>query len=167
MWLAATPVMAADRLALVIGNAEYGTVSKLDNPGHDARLIAATLTNLGFEVTLLTDATQIEMKRGIAQFGRSLRKAGTDATGLFYYAGHGVQSYGTNCLLPVDVAVADQADLDLVAVEAQSVLQQMFSARNTATSAFACPCPMPCVSLRKATCSMCALPRTLASSVIQ
>ena len=70
------------------------------------------------------------MKRAIAQFGRELRKAGGDATGLFYYAGHGVQSFGNNYLLPVDVSLSDAADLDLVAVEAQSVLRQMASARN-------------------------------------
>ena len=85
---------------------------------------------MGFKVTLLGDASQIEMKRAIAQFGRELRKAGSDATGLFYYAGHGVQSFGNNYLLPVDVALSDAADLDLVAVEAQSVLRQMASARN-------------------------------------
>lgn len=121
---------AEERLALIIGNSAYGLVAPLDNPVHDARLMADALTQVGFQVTLLSDASQIEMKRGIAQFGRDLRQAGSDATGLFYYAGHGVQSFGNNYLLPVDVALADAADLDLVAVEAQSVLRQMASARN-------------------------------------
>ncbi|MDK3074827.1 caspase family protein [Sedimentitalea sp. JM2-8] len=128
--LVAAPVSAQDRLALVIGNSGYGTVSPLDNPSHDARLIAGTLEDLGFTVMLLLDGTQNDMKRSISQFGRDLRDAGPDATGLFYYAGHGVQSFGTNYLLPVDVALSNAADLDLVAVEAQSVLRQMFSARN-------------------------------------
>uniref|UniRef100_UPI00187C54B2 caspase family protein n=1 Tax=Leisingera sp. ANG-M1 TaxID=1577895 RepID=UPI00187C54B2 len=81
--------LAQERLALVIGNSAYGSVSKLDNPVRDARLIAETLEGLGFDVTLAADAKQIEMKRAIAQFGRKLRSAGEDATGLFYYAGHG------------------------------------------------------------------------------
>ncbi|MFT4959956.1 MAG: hypothetical protein ACI92Z_001033 [Paracoccaceae bacterium] len=123
-------VRAEERLALIIGNSQYGTVSPLDNPANDARAIAETLAGLDFKVTMLIDATQVDMKRGISQFGRDLRNAGIDATGLFYYAGHGVQSYGTNYLLPVDAALSDAADLDLVAVEAQSVLRQMFSARN-------------------------------------
>lgn len=127
---AAVPVLAQERLALVMGNSEYGTVSPLDNPAHDARLIAETLQALDFKVTLLIDGNQTEMKRGISQFGRDLRKAGQDAVGLFYYAGHGVQSFGTNYLLPVDVSLEDAADLDLMAVEAQSVLRQMYSARN-------------------------------------
>lgn len=130
MLLAATPLVAQERLALVIGNSAYGTVSPLDNPAHDARLIAETLETLDFRVTLLLDGDQTDMKRGISRFGRDLRKAGPDATGLFYYAGHGVQSFGTNYLLPVDVSLENAADLDLVAVEAQSVLRQMYSARN-------------------------------------
>lgn len=128
--LAASALHAEERLALIIGNSAYGTVSPLDNPERDARLMSGALVAQGFTVTMLIDGSQIDMKRGIAQFGRDLRNAGSDATGLFYYAGHGVQSYGTNYLLPVDVALSDAADLDLVAVEAQSVLRQMFSARN-------------------------------------
>ena len=127
---AAAPLQAEERLALVVGNSAYGRVTPLDNPSHDAELIGKTLEGLGFKVTLLVDSTQIEMKRGIAQFGRALRDAGTEATGLFYYAGHGVQSFGSNYLLPVDAEVSDAADLDLVAIEAQSVLRQMYSARN-------------------------------------
>jgi len=49
---------------------------------------------------------------------------------LFYYAGHGVQSFGSNYLLPVDISLDDPADLDLMAVEARSVLHQMASANN-------------------------------------
>lgn len=41
-----------------------------------------------------------------------------------------MQSFGTNYLLPVDVALSDAADLDLRAVEANSVLLQMHSAKN-------------------------------------
>lgn len=121
---------AEERLALIFGNSSYGSVAPLDNPVNDAELMAQALTQAGFKVSLLSNASQIDMKRAIAQFGRDLRKAGSDATGLFYYAGHGVQSFGNNYLLPVDVTLSDAADLDLVAVEAQSVLRQMASARN-------------------------------------
>jgi uncharacterized caspase-like protein len=128
--LTVAPASAQERLALVVGHSAYGTVSPLDNPAHDARLIAETLQGLEFKVTLLLDSNQADMRRGISQFGRDLRNAGADAIGLFYFAGHGVQSFGTNYLLPVDVALENAADLDLVAVEAQSVLRQMYSARN-------------------------------------
>lgn len=127
---AAVQVNAEPRIALVVGNGGYASVTQLDNPVSDAQLIAATLEDRGFTVNLLLDANQISLNRSIAQFGRDLRAAGSDATGLFYYAGHGVQSFGSNYLLPVDASLTDAADLGLVAVQANTVLRQMFSAKN-------------------------------------
>ncbi|WP_226778953.1 caspase family protein [Oceaniglobus trochenteri] len=121
---------AQARIALVVGNGAYGAVPSLDNPTADSRLIAQSLERAGFKVTLLTDADQVTLNRAIAQFGRELRGAGEDTTGLFYYAGHGVQSFGNNYLLPTDVALTDAADLPLVGIQAQAVLRQMASARN-------------------------------------
>ena len=137
VWMASALLMigtnmalAEKRIALVVGNGEYERIVTLENPTADATLIAESLEDVGFEVTLLIDADQDAMKRGIAQFGRSLREAGPDATGLFYYAGHGIEAQGSNYLLPVDGDIRDAADLDLVAVEADWVLRQLFSARN-------------------------------------
>ena len=121
---------ADTRIALIVGNGVYSSVPQLDNPVPDARLMAQVLEDKGFAVTILTDADQVTLNRGIAQFGRDLREAGEEATGLFYYAGHAVQSFGDNYLLPVDTALTDAADLSLVAVDAQAVLRQMRSARN-------------------------------------
>jgi uncharacterized caspase-like protein len=121
---------AATRLALVIGNAAYAEVPALPNPAADARLMAATLGRLGFEVMLVLDAPQDAMKRAIAEFGRKLRALGAEGDGLFYYAGHGVQANGTNYLIPVDAAIGDEADFDLAGVEAGWVLRQMESARS-------------------------------------
>jgi hypothetical protein len=137
-WLAAmlaflalvAPALAETRIALVVGNAGYQAVVSLENAVHDARLMAATLETRGFQTTLLTDADRATLTRAVGEFGRALREAGSEATGLFYYAGHGVQSFGTNYLLPVDARLTDAADLALVAVEAEAVLRQMASARN-------------------------------------
>lgn len=125
-----TPAVSAERIALVVGNASYESIGPLDNPVNDAKLISESLRSVGFEVTTLLDVSQQDLKLAIVKFGRRLREAGQDATGLFYYAGHGVQSFGNNYLLPVDTNLNDQADLDLVAIEAQTVLRQMYSARN-------------------------------------
>ena len=124
------PAFAQQRIALVVGNGVYDSVVELDNPVNDALLISKTLEGLDFKVTLVTDATQFEFKRAVSQFGRDLRAGGRDTVGLFYYAGHGVQSFGANYLLPVDASLTDAADLDLVALEASAVLRQMASARN-------------------------------------
>lgn len=124
------PARAEPRIALIIGNADYRSVGSLDNSVNDAKLMATRLTEIGFEVIYVADAELFDFKKAISAFGRRLREAGPSATGLFYYAGHGVQSFGANYLLPVDTALTDAADLPLVAVEADSVLRQMFSARN-------------------------------------
>jgi len=125
-----TLAMAEPRIALVIGNGGYVAVGSLPNPPNDARLVAGTLEKLGFKVTLVADGTMDQMSSAVTEFGSALRKAGPETTGLFYYAGHGVQSFGINYLVPVDAKLSNAADLGLVALDAQTVLRQMFSARN-------------------------------------
>ena len=128
--LSAVSAEAEPRIALIVGNGAYASVTTLENPVPDAELMAQVLRDKGFEVTMLVDADQVTLNRGIAQFGRELRAAGSEATGLFYYAGHAVQSFGSNFLIPTDASLTDAADLSLVAVPAQAVLRQMFSANN-------------------------------------
>ena len=53
---AASPALAAKRVALVIGNNDYTEVPKLEKAAGDARAISATLTGLGFDVITLLDA---------------------------------------------------------------------------------------------------------------
>ncbi|MCB1955861.1 MAG: caspase family protein [Rhodocyclaceae bacterium] len=85
-------VLAAGRVALVIGNGAYPD-APLANPVNDARAMSAKLTELGFEVSALTDADRRGMERAMVAFSRRLD---ADTTALFYYAGHGVQSQGRN-----------------------------------------------------------------------
>lgn len=126
----ANGALAEQRIALVIGNSDYEINPALANPAQDARLMSQTLGVLGFEVIQLIDADQGTMKKAIADFGRSLRAGGPDTVGLFYYAGHAVQSNGSNYLIPIRSTIRDEADLDLVGVEGSWVLRQMESARN-------------------------------------
>jgi formylglycine-generating enzyme required for sulfatase activity len=128
--LAPVVVQAAEqRIALVIGNSAYAS-GPLPNPASDAKLIDATLTGLGFHVILRTDANQATMKRAIQDFGASLDKAGSDAVGLFYYAGHGVQLNGRNYLIPVRANIEREGDLEIEAVSADWVIEEMRLARN-------------------------------------
>src|SRR4051794_39426495 len=41
---------AAERVALVIGNADYRSVARLDNPKQDAEAVAAALQKVGFDL---------------------------------------------------------------------------------------------------------------------
>lgn len=114
------------RTALVIGNSKYDS-RPLRNPVNDARAIAAQLKKNGFEVTLETDTTKRQMVRAIKRFGKELRAGGA---GLFYYSGHGIQIGGRNYLLPVDVAIESESDVEHEAVAASRVLGKMEDASN-------------------------------------
>jgi uncharacterized caspase-like protein len=126
----AVPAQAETRVALVVGNGAYATLGPLAAPVSDAELMARTLEGLGFQVTLLRDGDKAAISQAVAEFGSALRESGGEATGLFYYAGHAVQNLQRNYLLPVDVALQNAADLDLLAIDADLVLRQMASARN-------------------------------------
>ena len=130
MLLACGAVAAAEtRIALVIGNSEYSS-GPLPNPANDAKLIGDELTELGFEVIARRNADQMTMKRAIQEFGSRLEKAGPSAVGLFYYAGHGVQLSGRNYLIPTTARIEREGDVEIEAVSADWVIEQMRYARN-------------------------------------
>lgn len=125
--IAAAAASTGPRLALIIGNSEYGSsgLSRLPNPVNDADAMAQVLTQLGFDVQVVKNADQKSMKRAIANFGERLRAAGSSATSLFFYAGHGIQSRGINYLVPVGAKIRAEADVDIESVAAEGVLAQM------------------------------------------
>jgi len=115
------------RLALVIGNGSYTSAPLLKNPPNDARDMAATLTALGFEVSSGINVNQREMKRLVREFGQKLKGGGS---GLFYYAGHGVQSKGRNYLIPIDAEIQSEAEVEDSGVDVGLVLNYMDEAQN-------------------------------------
>jgi formylglycine-generating enzyme required for sulfatase activity len=126
---AASALSAETRIALVIGNSDYSS-GPLPNPANDAKMIGETLNNLGFEVIARRNADQNTMKRAIQEFGARLEKGGPAAVGLFYYAGHGVQLNGRNYLIPTTAQIEREGDVEIEAVSADWVIEQMRYARN-------------------------------------
>jgi hypothetical protein len=124
-----TVAPSGPRLALVVGNGAYAGMTRLRNPERDATLVATSLRKAGFDVELVTDVDQKSLKRAIARFGERLTRAGSGTTGLFYYAGHGLQVDGANYLIPVDAAITRRADVDLEGVSAETVLRQLADAK--------------------------------------
>jgi carboxyl-terminal processing protease len=122
---------AEPRVALVIGNSNYGEgIGKLPNPANDAALMTTALQQTGFTVIKVIDADQKRMKRAIVEFGEKLANAGPTATGLFYYAGHGIQVKGLNYLIPVDAHIEKEADVSIESLTADDVMEQMEFAAN-------------------------------------
>src|SRR4051812_46434462 len=85
--LAALPASAADRVALLIGNNNYGS-TPLRNAVNDARDLADALKELGFHVIVRENATRKDMIDGIREFGQAIDGA---SSALFFYAGHAMQ----------------------------------------------------------------------------
>ena len=98
--VAAWPALAASRVALVIGNAEYESVPGLANPVNDARDISDALESLGFQVFTELNATKAGMEARLEDFAGAVRASDV---ALFYYAGHAFQVGGQNQLVPVDL----------------------------------------------------------------
>jgi hypothetical protein len=116
------------RIALVIGNSAYKS-APLKNPVNDARAISKALSETGFRVTVLEDATQASMWRAIRNFGNAIQTGG--GVGLFYYAGHGMQVRGKNYLIPVNADIEQEDEIEYQAVDANLVLSKMDTAKGT------------------------------------
>lgn len=110
LWAASLgPGRAQDRpVALVVGASAYAELSPLPNAANDARALAARLTELGFDViggaVINPDAQGFDV--ALQRFQERLERA---SWGLFFYAGHAVETDGQyqtgsvdTFLLPVD-----------------------------------------------------------------
>lgn len=114
------------RVALVIGNSNYET-APLRNPVNDANAVVATLRELGFDVIARTDVDLSGMRQAVREFSRKIQNG---AVGLFYYAGHGMQSGGRNFLIPIGAQIEAEGDLVLEGFDLNSVLEQMGGVQN-------------------------------------
>jgi uncharacterized caspase-like protein len=102
--LVCQPAFAGKRVALVLGNSAYQNVAPLPNPVNDGAVIAATLTQAGFDVV----DSAAETRRALRDFADRARDADI---AVVYYAGHGMEVDGTNYLIPVDAKLERDTDV--------------------------------------------------------
>ena len=121
--------------ALVIGNAAYPGSGRLDNPVNDANAISQKLRSMGFIVTTVTDANRQRLVQSMAQFRRTAASADIS---LLYYAGHGVQIFGTNYILPTDVDQTDPAQATIQGVSLNSVVENFLPGKTKLVFLDAC-----------------------------
>ena len=93
---------------------------------NDATDFSKALTDFGFDVITLINASKAEMIKSIDQFGVKIRNA---EASLFYYAGHGMQVEGQNYLIPVKSNINTQSDIEFEAVAVGRILGKMEDAR--------------------------------------
>jgi hypothetical protein len=128
--LSASMAMAqGQRVALVMGNATYtaNSVPRLANPLNDAADVAGAMRRLGFAVTVLTDGPQGAMRRALRDFGRAAE--GADQA-IVFFAGHGIEMGGENWLLPVDVEMRAEGDVQHEAIRLRDVMETVARARS-------------------------------------
>lgn len=101
--LVAPAAVAAERYALLIGNAEYEDAEPLENPLNDIDLVGEALERVEFDVTRVTDADHLGMLSALNNFTRLAEKA-EDPVLFVYFSGYAVQIDGDNFLLPVDAS---------------------------------------------------------------
>jgi len=122
-------IYAQEKYALVIGNANYTYSGRLNNPVNDATDMRNTLQGLGFQVDYLADVNLTRMQTAINNFKIKLN-ASPNSYGLFYFAGHGVQSRGDNYLIPIDANISNEYLLPRITLPVQYVLDELEKAGN-------------------------------------
>lgn len=132
--LGTTPSLAGERLALVIGNADYSgdAMTPLKNPVNDAALIADTLRQSGFSVETVLDADLRTLKGAVRDFAQRLSAAGEGSIAAVYYSGHGFQAGGRNYLAPIGADLKDEVDAEFEALAVDWVLSTVEAAHTGA-----------------------------------
>src|SRR6185437_2463396 len=116
------------RVALVIGNSAYHDVPVLPNPKRDAQDVAATFEKLGFQTVVSeSDLTRAVFLSKLRQFEDL---AATADWAVIYYAGHGLEMDGANYLLPIDVRLKSDRDVQDEAISLDRVLRATERARK-------------------------------------
>jgi hypothetical protein len=137
--------VSRNRVALVIANNEYGSLTKLaplSKCENDARGMHDALAERGFTVKdLLLNKTAEEMKHAIKAFVQAVEDL-KPCDSFFYFSGHGMEQDGRSYLLPIDYISPDtdkEKDND-TAVELE---EHLFSKLNEA----GCPDTMNIIML--------------------
>ena len=116
----------AKRVALVIGNDNYMAVSKLQKAGNDANAMARELKNAGFAVQLHQNLNYRATVRAVESFTQGIQ--GGDEVVVFY-AGHGVQIKNGSYLLPTDIEVKSESEVEKTAYDLLTLTEKLAEAK--------------------------------------
>jgi len=120
----------AAKEALLIANAEYTHFGKLPNPIPDARKLADSLRQIGFQVALVENADREQMLDALGSFEERLKASRGIA--FFHYGGHGVQVNGRNYLIPANADIPDEKRVATRAVELDEVMTALDASGSAA-----------------------------------
>lgn len=119
---AATTAHADRRVALLIGNSHY-SIGVLANPANDVSAMQSALVSAGFDIIeAKTDLGRNAMLDALKAFEDTV--TGADI-GVVFYSGHGIEMGGQNYLLPTDVRLASDRDVEDEAIRLDRVLRAL------------------------------------------
>jgi len=116
--------------ALVIGNANYQNILRLQNPKNDAEDVANVLKKLGFNVELYFDLNHRQMETTINRFVEKL-SGNKDIEGLVYFAGQGFSINEKNYIVPVDLSASSSAQIITGSYAMETLFSKLSAANNT------------------------------------
>ena len=115
--------VAADRFALVIGNAKYPDAdAPLKEPINDARDVADELKRDGFTVDVGDNLTGDGMRKA---FDRLYGHIKPGSIALIFFSGFGIQSNRQSYLIPVDAQIWTEADVRRDGFSLETVLNEI------------------------------------------
>jgi hypothetical protein len=129
--LACAPAHAEKRVALVIGNDRYSSLSsaeQLQKAVNDARSIGTTLKQIGFEVV---SGENLGRQALLARLDEAAQRLSPGDTAFFFFSGHGIAVDGTNYILPADVptvAAGQIASLTGAAIREEDITSRFLRA---------------------------------------
>src|SRR4030081_483814 len=116
---------AADRFALVIGNAKYPDAeAPLKEPINDARDVADDLKRDGFSVEIGENLTGEAMRRA---FDKLYGRVKPGSVALIFFSGFGIQSSRQSYMIPVDAQIWTEADVRRDGFSLETVLGEINS----------------------------------------
>ena len=151
-YLSSLGSVLAAKEALLIANGDYAHFGKLPNPISDARMLAASLKQIGFQVSLVENASREGMLDALGAFEQRLKAS--RGVAFFHYGGHGVQVNGHNYLVPADADIPDEKRVATRAVELEEVMTALDASGASASIVVLDACrdnPLPATTTRSAT----------------
>ena len=119
----ATQGEAGAPVALVIGNATYPDAGlPLAQPVNNARLLAAALRDLGFDVEFGEDLTRQAMEHAFEVFKSKIRPG---SPALIFFSGFGIQAGRQSYMVPVNAQIWNEADVRRTGVSLEPLLAEI------------------------------------------
>jgi hypothetical protein len=121
--IAPSAAIAADRFALVIGNAKYPDAdAPLKEPIGDARSVADELKRDGFTVETGENLTGDGMRKALERLYGHVKPG---AVALIFFSGFGIQSNRQSFMIPVDAQIWTEADVRRDGLSLETVLGEI------------------------------------------